>query len=150
MALQGYERHVITKTNFNYKWYDTSFWAEYIQKEITSARLASISELPDTLPLEWKLKTVLRMSESEWRELIQEFKNCDLTVSPLLPESKFQEILNPIQQAVDTTIKSNSIVADITGLTKLHTLALYNLAKAYDFDRVYLPEKKLNSVIILP
>jgi DNA-binding transcriptional ArsR family regulator len=89
---------------------------------------------------------ILEQSET-WADLVKDHPGSTLIVTPLI---ELDETIGVMRQAVDELIYKYSVVADVTGLTKLHTLAMYIIAKDYGLHRVYLPKEDGNKVIFLP
>lgn len=86
-------------------------------------------------------------NDDNWLDLQKILSEVQLVEVPLL---EFEHTYQTMKQVIDDIISNYSIIADITGLTKIHTLSLYILAKEYGLRRFYLPEKKVESVISLP
>lgn len=85
--------------------------------------------------------------DESWHSLKDKYTEC---ISILVPAFAFNETYQSIKRVVETKIHQYSIVADVTGSTKIHTLALYSLAKEYGIKRVYLPREGTNNIITLP
>ncbi|MFX1284739.1 MAG: hypothetical protein ACFFB5_13855 [Promethearchaeota archaeon] len=86
-------------------------------------------------------------NDDNWLNLQRIHSEAQLIEVPLL---EFEPTYQTMKQVIDDIILNYSIITDITGLTKIHTLSLYILAKEYGLRRFYLPEKKVDTVISLP
>lgn len=58
----------------------------------------------------------------------------------LLDLFNFEQTLIDIEEQIKEKIKGHSIIADVTGSTKIHTIALYNLAVLYGLKKIYNPK----------
>lgn len=85
-------------------------------------------------------------TDPTWNQLITKHSNHLVTI---LPPYDFEEAQQLMENIIQQRVKQFSLLADVTGSTKIHTLSLYNLAKEYGFSRIYLPEED-NQIILLP
>lgn len=85
--------------------------------------------------------------DPDWKKLIGDFQDHAVII---LPPYEFEEVQSLIDKIIREKIGHYSLLADVTGSTKVHTLSLYNLAKEYGFPRIYLPEGEESQIITLP
>lgn len=110
-----------------------------------------------TIKNNWKIKatyifttveTIKKLKGSKgWTTLNKQVINIHLVPVPLL---EFEATYNTMKNIIESQIQHTSIIADVTGLTKIHTLALYILAKEFGLTRIYLPKDESNQIILLP
>ncbi|MFX0125552.1 MAG: hypothetical protein ACFFAE_18160, partial [Candidatus Hodarchaeota archaeon] len=86
-------------------------------------------------------------NDEHWLSLKKILSESHLVDVPLL---EFEQSYKIMKQVIEDNISQYSIIADITGLTKIHTLSLYILAKEYGLKRFYLPEQETDNIISLP
>ena len=84
--------------------------------------------------------------DTDWLQLKKEFPDTTLVQVPLYD---FDETFQIMKDHIENQVLRFSVLADVTGATKIHTLALYSLAKEYGLKRIYIP-KEGNHVITLP
>ncbi|MFX0075507.1 MAG: hypothetical protein ACFE96_08700 [Candidatus Hermodarchaeota archaeon] len=82
-----------------------------------------------------------------WKQLLEKFTDSELLA---IERSDYNAIHETLREKIEDLLVDYSLVTDVTGLTKLHSLALYSLARVYGLKRVYIPEDDSQSVLTLP
>lgn len=105
----------------------------------------------------WNINTIYVFSSQEnvetletteqWKTLLIQYPDSQLFS---VPRYGFSETYQLMKECIDSQISDHSIIADVTGSTKIHTLVLYSLANEYGLRRVYLPEPQIDEVMDLP
>ncbi|MHA1169283.1 MAG: ArsR family transcriptional regulator [Candidatus Hodarchaeales archaeon] len=88
---------------------------------------------------------ILKKSDG-WSRLLSQGKTGSVNVVKLYD---YPSTVKVMTRVMNHYIENHSIIADITGGTKIHTLSLYKLAKFYGCKSVYVPEDKRSSIIYL-
>jgi hypothetical protein len=85
--------------------------------------------------------------DDHWQMIHNEMSEAQLLP---IPPFDFDTTYQLMKKTIEDEIPKFSLITDVTGSTKIHTLALYSLAQEFGLVRVYLPEDESNRIINLP
>lgn len=91
--------------------------------------------------------SLVLQKSSEWSKLTDSGNQTTLSIVPLYD---FNTTYNIMKSTLNEHIREYSIMIDVTGGTKIHSLSLYILAQEYGLKRVYIPENEESIIISLP
>lgn len=70
MIIEGYKEFVVSRNNYEIRWYDVNLYDEHVNKLIHESRADTFAKYGDEFAFEWKCKYILKMDENEWEELV--------------------------------------------------------------------------------
>ncbi len=155
LTLHGIKPNAIAKSNFRYSWNENSFWSEYIQKTIMQNRLDVMKNLPDHFPVEWGLKNVMKMNESEWREYVGYYQRengvlKNMYDGEILSKDQLKAVGIGADPAVNNTTKPKNKYGNGVDKTKTRNKKSYNdTIKAIQYFKKVLNRAKSKEASII-